>query len=77
MSRSRRKTPIFGNTTATSEAEDKRLWHKRLRAKFRDRLKAGPDDPIPIDYREVSDPWCMSKDGRHYWKNATKKSLRK
>ena len=33
MSRSRRKTPIFGITTATSEAEDKRLWHKRLRAK--------------------------------------------
>ena len=77
MSRSRRKTPIFGITTATSEAEDKRLWHKRLRAKTRDQLKAGPEDPIPVDHREVSDPWGMAKDGRRYWKNATKKSLRK
>lgn len=77
MSRSRRKTPIFGITTAPSESEDKRLWHKRLRAKSRDQLKAGPDDPIPVDHREVSDPWGMAKDGRRYWKNATKKSLRK
>jgi len=29
MSRSRLKTPIFGHTTARSEADDKRLWHKR------------------------------------------------
>ena len=77
MSRSRRKTPIFGITTATSEAEDKRLWHKRLRAKTRDQLKADPDDPIPVDHREVSDPWGMSKDGRRYHKKATPKMLRK
>ena len=77
MSRSRRKTPIFGITTATSEAEDKRLWHKRLRAKTRDQLKAGPEDHIPVDHREVSDPWGMAKDGRRYDKKATPKMLRK
>ena len=77
MSRSRRKTPIFGITTAPSEAEDKRLWHKRLRAKTRDQLKAGPDDHIPVDRREVSDPWGMAKDGKRYWKKAPPKSLRK
>ena len=77
MSRSRRKTPIFGITTATSEAEDKRLWHKRLRAKTRDQLKAGPEDPIPVDRREVSDPWGMAKDGKRFWKKAPPKLLRK
>lgn len=38
MSRSRRKTPMFGYTTATSEAEDKRIWHKRWRAQLRGQL---------------------------------------
>jgi hypothetical protein len=38
MSRSLRKTPIFGHTTARSEADDKRLWHKRWRASERDQL---------------------------------------
>jgi hypothetical protein len=28
MSRSRRKTPIFGHTTCRSEREDKKLWHQ-------------------------------------------------
>ena len=77
MSRSRRKTPIFGLAPAPSEAEDKRLWHKRLRAKTRDQLKDGPDDPIPVDHREVSDPWGMAKDGKRYLKKALPKLLRK
>jgi len=38
MSRSIRKTPIFGHTTARSESDDKRLWHKRWRAIERDQL---------------------------------------
>ena len=49
MSRSLRKTPIFGHTTARSEADDKRLWHKRWRASERDQLaKIGADtDHVP------------------------------
>lgn len=31
MSRSYRKTPIFGFTNATSEKKDKQIWHKRMR----------------------------------------------
>jgi hypothetical protein len=38
MSRSLRETPIFGHTTAHSEADDKRLWHKRWRASERNQL---------------------------------------
>lgn len=47
MSRSRRKTPIVGYSTARSEADDKRLWHKRWRARERDQLAGlGPEsDP--------------------------------
>ena len=47
MSRSRRKTPIFGHTTARSEVHDKRLWHKRWRSRERDQLATvGPDGEI-------------------------------
>ena len=69
MSRSHRKTPIFGITSARSEAEDKRLWHKRWRARLRDQLAGlAPDsDPLPIHRRAVSNPWSMAKDGKHWF----------
>ncbi len=41
MSRSQRKTPIFGIASG-SEALDKRLWHKRWRARVRDRMAVLP-----------------------------------
>lgn len=66
MSRSKRHTPIFGHTTATSEADDKRLWHKRWRAEQRATfagagLKA---DAMPVDRQAVSSTWTMAKDGK-------------
>ena len=69
MSRSRRKTPIFGHTTARSEADDKRLWHKRWRSRERDQLAtAGPDDElIPIHRLAVSSTWDMAKDGKSWF----------
>ena len=69
MSRSRRKTPIFGYTTARSEAEDKRLWHKRWRSSERDQLASlGPDgDPLPVPRQAVSSTWEMAKDGNHWF----------
>ncbi len=68
MSRSRRKTPIFGHTTARSEADDKRLWHKRWRSRARDQLASlGADgDPLPVHRQTVSSTWDMAKDGK-YW----------
>ena len=69
MSRSRRKTPMFGYTTATSEAEDKRIWHKRWRAQLRGQLSrdATTDDFLPILQRAVSRPWNMDKDGKSWF----------
>ncbi|WP_428851940.1 hypothetical protein [Imbroritus primus] len=69
MSRSRRKLPIFGFTTARSEAGDKRLWHKRWRSRQRDQLATlrPDDDPIPVQHRAVSDTWDMAKDGKSWF----------
>lgn len=38
MSRSRRKTPIGGFCGASSEKNDKKMWHSRMRARERDKL---------------------------------------
>ena len=69
MSRSLRKTPIFGHTTARSEADDKRLWHKRWRARERDQLaKVGADtDHVAVYRNAVSSTWDMAKDGKAWF----------
>jgi hypothetical protein len=69
VSRSRRKTPIFGYTSARSEADDKRLWHKRWRAQERNQLASlvPGDDPLPVHRQTVSSTWNMSKDGKHWF----------
>lgn len=78
MSRSRRKTPVYGYATADSEAEDKRLWHQRWRAHERDRLRKLPEDfeHLTTRRREVSNPWAMAKDGRQWfgWKQQEKQA---
>ena len=63
MSRSRRKTPICGITTAESEKQDKRIANRRLRRRVRSALRGDPDAPLPL-LREVSNPWLMDKDGK-------------
>lgn len=40
-------------------------------------LNSGLFEKLPYSMNEVSDPWGMSKDGKRYRKNATKKDLRK
>jgi hypothetical protein len=45
MSRSRRKTPITGITTARSDKQDKRLDHRAERAAVRDALAHAQDPP--------------------------------
>jgi len=69
MSRSHRKTPIFGHTAARSEASDKRLWHKRWRSRERDQLATiRPDGELmPIHRYAVSSTWDMSKDGKSWF----------
>lgn len=62
MSRSRRKNPICGWTTAKTEKWDKKFWHK----KFRQWCKRQDEDFVPMhkDRRAVSNPWSMQKDGK-------------
>ncbi len=69
MSRSYRKTPITGFTTARSEAADKRIWHKRWRSRIRDQLAVlkPKDNPLPIHRHAVSSTWNMAKDGKHWF----------
>jgi hypothetical protein len=73
VSRSFRKTPIFGHTTARSEAGDKRLWHKRWRTQERDLLTTLPPDREhhPTLRNAVSNTWGMAKDGKS-WFSPTK-----
>lgn len=70
MSRSHRKTPIYGISTAHSEKLDKRIWHKRMRARERERLHyalCAPDSHLSTEPKEVSNLWSMAKDGRQWW----------
>lgn len=78
MSRSRRKTPIFGITTATSEANDKAAWHRAYRRAENQRLAAAPETE-PHHYRKFFNPWKMDKDGKHWWPEALQspKEMRK
>ena len=68
MSRSRRKTPVFGNTSATSERVGKKLWHGRFRAKERTALSSTKDlsTHMPTTVLDASNVWSMEKDGRWY-----------
>ncbi|MEL7363701.1 MAG: hypothetical protein AAFN13_16615 [Bacteroidota bacterium] len=79
MSRSRKKTPISGITTATSEKYDKRLANRRLRRRVRQHLATGHIDSADLPLlREVSNVWAMDKDGKLYFDPATHpKRLRK
>ena len=62
MSRSRRKTPITGNSKADSEKADKKICHRVFRAKERQALSQGKEPPYHM--AEASDDWMMAKDGR-------------
>lgn len=59
MSRSMRKTPIVGFTTADSEKTDKRIANRRLRRRVRQVLDEHSD--ILPNVREVFNAYDMSK----------------
>lgn len=81
MSRSYKKTPIIGHTTAQSEKSDKKIWHRRFRHKTKDILRSLHNDPDMIDDTimpvedDVSSTWSMSKDGKSYLGNWLKKNV--
>ena len=76
MSRSRRKTPIFGITTADSEQKDKRQANRKLRRAVANVLLIDPEMHLP-KLREVSDVWTFEKDGKVWWDSAQARHMRK
>ena len=66
MSKSSRKTPIFGNTTAETEKYDKRLANRRLRRIVRAVLENDKNIEILPTLREVSNVWVFNKDGKRW-----------
>lgn len=70
MSRSKRKNPILGITTAETESSEKAKWHRRHRREERVRLKTDAEGYVARSHREHSDPWTMDKDGKKYWGGA-------
>ncbi len=67
MSRSRKKTPIGGITTARSERQDKRLANRKVRRHVRVALVAHSDRDVLPDLRQISNVWTMAKDGKRYF----------
>lgn len=73
MSRSRKRLPICGVTTAASDRDWKRDSHTRMRAATREALHHGRE--MPTVY-ECSDVWNSDKDGKQWcanWPKAARK----
>jgi hypothetical protein len=64
MSRSRRKLPFTGITTAVSEKEDKRCANRKERRVNRTILHTTGDDTRLRHKRDVGNPWLFAKDGK-------------
>jgi hypothetical protein len=78
MSRSRRKTPIFGHTTATSDARWKKAASRKLRRAVKQRLESTLDGDCFVGKRwDLVSPWSSEKDGKFYWADAKPKDMRK
>ncbi len=78
MSRSRRKTPIFGNATAKSDAEWKAKAARILRHRVKQRLNQTLDgDGFAGKRWDAVNPRDAPKDGKFYWSKARPKDMRK
>jgi hypothetical protein len=78
MTRSRKKTPIGGVTTARSEKHDKRLANRWVRRAVKQALATSVDVDVLPHRRDLTNPWTMAKDGK-MWFNADRfpEALRK
>jgi len=63
MTRSRRKTPIVGITTAEGDKSFKVREHRRERRAVNVALRSGQEPPAP---EQFGDPWHGEKDGKHF-----------
>jgi hypothetical protein len=78
MSRSRRKTPITGITTAGSDAEWKAMTSRRLRHRVKQALVTTLDgDRFAGKRWDLVNPWSSDKDGKTYWRDPDPRTMRK
>ncbi len=63
MSRSRRKSPIRGVTSAESEKKDKAASHRTYRRRLKQTIHPELDTPLPTE-QQLTNPWSMAKDGK-------------
>ena len=75
MSRSRRKTPIIGYTTAVSDKLGKKQANKSFRRKIKVDVLNGVEN-FTIHNKFITE-WDMPKDGKHYCLNLDEKYMRK
>lgn len=66
MSRSKRKVPIAGITTARTEKPYKVDEHRSERRTARTRIKSGRPDDIPHP-KVFGNPWNGPKDGKRWF----------
>ncbi|HVR91414.1 MAG TPA: hypothetical protein VHG29_10020 [Novosphingobium sp.] len=67
MSRSRRKTPIFGHTTADTDHRWKKAVAHKLRRRVRQHLSATLDgDRFAGKRWDLDTDWSSDKDGKRY-----------
>lgn len=78
MSRSRRKTPIHGITTAESDHRWKKAAARKVRRRVRQLLPVTLDsDRLPNRRWELVNPWSSEKDGKCWLKNPDPRWMRK
>lgn len=66
MSRSYKKHPGGGITTAVSDKPWKKIDHRRYRHYYKNKIRHEEYDDIePPEYKE--EPWGWPKDGKQYW----------
>ena len=67
MSRSRRKTPICGWSTAVSNKPFKIQENRRHRRTSKQILKKHEDDTLLHHHRKYGDEWDSPRDGKQYF----------
>jgi hypothetical protein len=68
MSRSYRKHLVAGHSGCRSEKKDKQIANRKLRHRVKLVMKKDVESEVLLPVlREVSDVWCMGKDGKGYY----------
>jgi hypothetical protein len=78
MSRSRRRTPITGFTTAETDHPWKKAAARKLRRRVRQHLKTTLDgDRFAGKRWDLVNPYSSEKDGKCYWREPNAEMMRK